>query len=195
MSGKAYVCSRCFKRCRNAGALKIHMKTHEKSEPKSGSLLKWIKCTSVKIKTKPKKKTPIELKPIKKSRPLKLQKKPVRDPSVVPRPVLPRPPKPPRRPRLSRQEPIDISPFAAPPELVHPDLDKRSPQFRIAHVQHFRSLKSDYPVLDKTMYHGVNSECLGVKKNFLNAKSLVMKSYQMKNMFQTRNSSFPESEN
>ena len=32
------------------------------------------------------------------------------------------------------------------------------------------------------------------QKNFLNVKSLVMKSYQMKNMFQTRNSLFPESE-
>ena len=75
MFEKMYECPRCFKRCGNAGALKIHMKTHKKTEPKSGSLLKWVKRTYVKLKPKAKEKTPIELKPIVKSRQLTLRKK------------------------------------------------------------------------------------------------------------------------
>ena len=49
----------------------------------------------------------------------------------------------------------------APKRLTDPGIDKRSPQFRIAHVQHFNSLKSDFPVLDKAMYHRVNESCIG----------------------------------
>ena len=41
-------------------------------------------------------------------------------------------------------------------------LYRKSPQFRIAHVQHFESLKSDFPVLDKTIYHEINKVCLGL---------------------------------
>ena len=39
MSTKSFQCLQCCKRCGNAGALKSHMKTHKKPEPKSGSLL------------------------------------------------------------------------------------------------------------------------------------------------------------
>ena len=114
-----YECPRCFKRCGNAGALKTHMKTHNKPEPKSGSMWKWVvKRAPVKSKPKKAEKTAIELKPIVKTRQLKLRKQPVRDPSVIPNPIQPRPP---RRPSRSKQEPIDTSPFAAPPELIHPD--------------------------------------------------------------------------
>ena len=142
-----YECPQCFKLCGNAGVLKSHMKTHKKMESRSGSMWKWVvKRAPVKSKPKKAEKTAIELKPIVKTRQLKLRKQPVRDPSVIPNPIQPRPP---RRPSRSKQEPIDTSPFAAPPELIHPDLDKRSPQFRISHVQHFRSLKSDFPFLDK----------------------------------------------
>ena len=42
MSNKQFECPRCYKRCGNAGALKTHMKTHKKPEPKSGSMLKWV---------------------------------------------------------------------------------------------------------------------------------------------------------
>ena len=155
-----YECPQCFKLCGNAGVLKSHMKTHKKMESRSGSMWKWVvKRAPVKSKPKKAEKTAIELKPIVKTRQLKLRKQPVRDPSVIPNPIQPRPP---RRPSRSKQEPIDTSPFAAPPELIHPDLDKRSPQFRISHVQHFRSLKSDFPFLDKKMYHAVNSKGLGV---------------------------------
>ena len=158
MSNKQFECPRCYKRCGNAGALKTHMKTHEKPEPKSGSMLKWV-VKRVKSEIKPKPKMAIELKPILKTRQLKLRKPTIREPTVVSNPVRPRPP---RRPRKSKQPPVDTSPFAAPARLTDPDLDKKSPQFRIAHVQHFESLKSDFPVLDKTIYHEVNQACLGV---------------------------------
>ena len=101
----------------------------------------------------------IELKPIVKTRQLRLRKPIVRDPTVVPHPVRPRPP---RRPRRSKQPPIDTNPFVAPARLNDPGLDKKSPQFRVAHIQHFKSLKSDFPMLDKTMYHKVNKSCLGL---------------------------------
>ncbi|MCP4262106.1 MAG: hypothetical protein GY774_32090, partial [Planctomycetes bacterium] len=136
------------------------MKTHKKPEPKSGSLMKWIvKRESVKSESKKKVNDMVELQPIVKTRQLKLRKAPVREPTVVANPARPRPP---RAPRRSKQPAIDTSPFVAPARLTDTDLDKRSPQFRIAHVQHFNALKSDFPVLDKTMYHEVNKSCLGV---------------------------------
>ena len=158
MSNRLFECPRCYKRCGNAGALKTHMKTHKKTEPKSGSMLKWV-VKRVKPEKKPKPKMAIELKPIVKTRQLRLRKPIVRDPTVVPNPVRPRPP---RRPRRSKQPPIDTNPFVAPARLNDPGLDKKSPQFRVAHIQHFKSLKSDFPMLDKTMYHKVNKSCLGV---------------------------------
>ena len=159
MSKKQFECPRCYKRCGNAGALKTHMKTHEKPEPKSGSMLKWV-VKRVKSERKPKPKMPIEMKSIVKTRQLKLRKPIVREPTVVTNPVRPRPP---RRPRRSKQPPIaDTNPFVAPARLTDPDLDKKSPQFRVAHIQHFKSLKSDFPVLDKTMYHEANKSSLGV---------------------------------
>ena len=158
MSNKQFECPRCFKRCGNAGALKTHMKKHKKTEPKSGSMLKWV-VKRVKSESKPKPKMAIELKPIVKTRQLKLRKPTVREPTVVANPVHPRPL---RRPRRSKQPSIDTNPFVAPARLTDPDLDKKSPQFRIAHIQHFKSLKSDFPVLDKTMYHEANKSSLGV---------------------------------
>ena len=147
MSSMQFICDQCHKRCGNAGALRTHMKTHKKPEPKSGSLLKWIvKRNAVKSEDKQKPKEAIELKPLRKTRQLKLRKPAVRQPTVVSNPVRPRPP---RRPRRSKQPPIDTSPFVAPARLTASDLDKRTPQFRIAHIQHFQSLKADFPVLDK----------------------------------------------
>ena len=137
----------------------MHMKTHKKPEPKSGSLMKWIvKREPVKSESKQKPKEAIELKPIRKTRQLKLRKPIIREPTIVTNPLRPRPP---RAPRRSQQPVIDTSPFVAPKRLTDPGLDKRSPQFRIAHVQHFNSLKSDFPVLDKAMYHRVNESCIG----------------------------------
>ena len=160
MSNKQFQCPRCFKRCGNTGALKTHMKKNNKPEPKSGSMMKWIvKREPVKSERKKKVDDMVELQPIVKTRQLKLRKPPVREPSIVSNPARPRPS---RAPRRSKQPVIDTSPFVAPARLSDPDLDKSSPQFRIAHVQHFNSLKSDFPIFDKTMYHKVNKSCLGV---------------------------------
>ena len=101
----------------------------------------------------------IESKPIVKTRQLKFRKSSVHEPTVVSNPVRPRPP---RRPRRSKQQPLDTSPFVAPARLTDPDLDKKSPQFRISHVHHFKSLKSDFPVLDQTMCYEVNKSSLGM---------------------------------
>ena len=42
MSNTQFECPKCYKRCGNVGALKMHMKTHEKAETKSGLILKWV---------------------------------------------------------------------------------------------------------------------------------------------------------
>ena len=115
MYEKIYECPQYFKRCGNARALKIHMKTHEKPESKSGSLLKFIKRTVVKMSPKPnpKKKTPVELKPIPA---LKIPKR--QEPRAVPMKKLPR-----KRPRDS-----DLSPKhpGKPPRKLKPNKAKPS---------------------------------------------------------------------
>ena len=131
------------------------MKSHKRPEPKSASKLRYVKLAPVKAVPK---KPDIELKPVKAVRQLKLRKDPPR--TVVSNPA---PPRGPRRPRRSQQMPIDQGPFVAPAELVAPDLDKKSPHFRVAHVRHFRKLKANFPMLDKKMYHEANESSLGVK--------------------------------
>ena len=121
-------------------------------------MLKWV-VKRVKSEIKPKPEMAIELKPILKTRQLKLRKPTIREPTVLSNSVRAQPL---RRPRKSNQPPVDTSPFAATVRLTDPDLDKKPPKFRISHVQHFESLKSDFPVLDKTIYHEVNQACLGV---------------------------------
>ena len=88
MLNKQFKCPQCYKRCGNAGALKTHMKTHEKSEPKSGSMMKWV-VERVKSERKPKPKMAIELKSILKTRQLKLGKPTIRGPTAVSNPVRP----------------------------------------------------------------------------------------------------------
>ena len=122
-------------------------------------MLKWV-VKRVKSESKPKPNMPIELKPIVKIWKLKLPKPIVREPNVITNPVRSRPP---RRPRRSKQQPIGANSFVAPVRLTDLDLDKKSPQFcRVARIQHFKSLKSDFPVLDKTMYNEANKSSLGV---------------------------------
>ena len=118
MSYKQFECPQCYKRCGNAGALKTHMKTHEKPEPKSGSMLKWL-VKRVKSEIKPKPKMAIKLKPILKTRQLKLRKPTIREPTVVSNPVRPRSP---RRLRKSKQPLVDTSHFASPVRLTDLDL-------------------------------------------------------------------------
>ena len=121
-------------------------------------MLMWV-LKRAKTQKKPKPKMVIELKPNVKTRQLKLRKPIVRNPTVVTNPVRPRPP---RRPRRSKQPSIDTNPFVAPARLNDPGLDKKSPQFRVAHIQCYKSLKSDFPILKKTMYHKFNNSCLGM---------------------------------
>ena len=121
MSYKQFECPRFG----SAGALKTHMKTHEKNEPASRSMLKWL-VKRVKSEIKPKPKMTIELKPILKTRQLKLRKPTIREPTVVSNPVRPRSP---RRPRKSKQPPVDTSPFAAPVWLTEVILTRNHSNF------------------------------------------------------------------
>ena len=151
MSKKLFECPRCFKRCDNGGALKTHMKTHKKPVAKSGSMLKWIvKRGSVKPESQNKSKAAVEMKPIMKTRQLKLLKKPVREP------------RPQRRPRRS-QQPMDTSLFVAPPAISNPDFNTRSPESRIAHLQHYLKLEAEFLMVDKTINHSVIEKILELK--------------------------------
>ena len=84
------------------------MKTHEETEPKSVSMLKWVVQRAYQARKEAKPKMAIELKPIVKTRQLKLRKTIVRDPTVVVNPVHPRSP---RRLRRSKQPPIYTNPL------------------------------------------------------------------------------------
>ena len=144
----------CHKRCKNAGGLARHVKTqHEKPPVKSKSLLQFLKRASPK-------KAPIELQPIKKKpKQIRFKAKP------RPMPVAsnlsssldqPEPakqvPGPPRRTRV-RQSDGGLSNYCTPSSLTAPDLDRRSPEFRVAHVRFFRSLKQKkFPMMDKAAY-------------------------------------------
>ena len=71
-----YVCSKCGRRCKNAGALAMHMKKHKKKEPTSPSIMRFFKPASKKIA--------IEMKPIKNQpRQVKLNVKSRVEPSVT----------------------------------------------------------------------------------------------------------------
>ena len=111
------------------------MKTNKTPQPKSGTILKWI-VKYAKFESKPKPKMAIELKPIVKKQQLKLQKPPVCKPSVFQVPRLPTKPCP-----MLKQQTINTSPFVALAQLSGPELDKRSLQFQIDHVQHFKASK------------------------------------------------------
>ena len=80
MSNKDFECPQCCKRYKNAGGLKTHMKTHKKPEPKYGSMLRWV-VKRAKSEIKPRPSMAIELKPIMRTRQLKLRKSPVREPT------------------------------------------------------------------------------------------------------------------
>ena len=131
-----YVCSKCGKRVKNAGALATHMKVHKRKEPSSSSIMRFFKPATKKIA--------IEMKPIKKQpRQPKLAAKPRVKHSVTQsqsnvQPSRPKssalnvnssnplmPPPPPRLPRAS----TNVSPFTAPTNLVSPELDTKSPEF------------------------------------------------------------------
>ena len=152
-----YTCSKCGKKCGNAGAYKNHMKTHDQKEPASTSLFRFLKQAPRKL--------PIELKPIvKKPKQLKLTSIQRRLPSAPQGPEASPRSEPSPSPRRPRSKPIsDLNPFRAPENLVADNLDKKSLEFRIAHVRYFRTLKqTKFPFLDKKMYYEANEQTLGV---------------------------------
>ena len=71
----------------------------------------------------------------------------------------------PPRPRLPRMKASDsdLSHFPAYPNITGSDLDKKSPEFRVAHVRYFKKLKRErFPMLDRKEYHAANESSLGV---------------------------------
>ena len=157
-----FVCLRCGKSCHNAGGLATHMKTHDKSFVESPSLLRFIKRAP--------QKPSIELKPLK-PKPVqsKLSAKPRSNvvapssPQMLRDPPLQVAPPRPRLPRTKASD-SDLSHFLAPPNITASDLDKRSPEFRVAHVRYFKKLKREkFPMMDKKAYHAANESSLGVK--------------------------------
>jgi len=138
------------------------MQTHSKAESPTPTLLRFLKRRG------PRKKAPIELRPIKrKSKQIKLKpsirSKPSRaSPSSSPsiqHSTLPR-----SYSKRSLPLPEDLSPYLAPPTLTSRDIDTHSPEFRVSHVRYFNKLKKDsFPMLDKTMYYEANKASLGMK--------------------------------
>ena len=58
------------------------------------------------------------------------------------------------RPRRSKQPPLNASHFIASARLTHPHLEKQSPQFQIAYVQHFKALKSKFVRQEGLVWRG-----------------------------------------
>ena len=155
-----YICGKCGESCKNAGGLATHMKTHKKSVA-SQSLLKFLKRA-------PAKKILIELKPIQ-SKPRQVKFK-SSTPSSISSPYVPSnnilPPKkrpiPPPAPPLPRRD-SELSPFMASASLTSLDLDKKSPEFRLAHMRFYNELKLSFPMLNKKPYYRAKKSHLGVK--------------------------------
>ena len=158
----SFVCPKCRKRYKNAGALATYKKSHDK-EVKSGSLLQFFKKHSRKATT-----VTIELKPLtNKERTSSIKPSP---PSFAPSRNVTQskpkhPPAPPKRPWGSKNRvDVDSAHLQAPAEITAAHLDKRSPEFRVAHVRYFNYLKAErFPMIDKTMYFRANESVLGVK--------------------------------
>ena len=155
-----YICGKCGESCKNAGGLATHMKTHKEKSVASLSLLKFLKRT-------PAKKIPIELKPIK-SKPKQVKFKSSVTPSSISSPDVPSNkilspkmrPIPPPAPLPRRNS--EWSPFMAPASLISPDLDRRSPEFRLAHMRFYTELEILFPMLNKKAYYDANKSHLGV---------------------------------
>jgi len=160
-------CTRCGKQCKNAGGLATHMKTHTKKKVDSPSLLRFFKRAPAKkfaVELKPIKKKPQQIKLRAKARPKPLRPPQISRPSAPPIPSEDVPPPPPRRPRSTCSSTSDLSHYVAPESIISSRLDKRSPEFRVAHVRYFRKLKEDgFPMLDMSAYFAANESSLGVK--------------------------------
>ena len=155
-----YICGKYGKSCKNAGCLATHMKTHKKKSVASPSLLKFLKRT-------PAKKIPIELKPIKsKSKQIEFKSSTpssISSPDVPSNKILPPKKRPifPPTPTLPRRN-SELSPFMAPASLISPDLDRKPPEFWLAHMRFYTELKILFPMLNKKAYYEANKRHLGV---------------------------------
>ena len=132
------------------------MKTHKKSVA-SQSLLNFLRRA-------PAKKILIELKPIQ-SKPRQVKFKSstpssVSSPDVPSNTIVP-PKKRPIPPPLPRRD-SELSPFMAPASLSSPDLDKKSPEFRLAQMRFYAELKILLPMLNKKVYYEANKSHLVV---------------------------------
>ena len=70
----------------------------------------------------------------------------------------PIPPPVPPLPRLNSE----LSHFMAPASLISPDLDRKCPEFRLAHMRFYTELKILFPMLNKKAYYEANKSHLGV---------------------------------
>ena len=139
-----FVCTRCGKRCTNAGGLATKMKTHTKQKVDFPSLLRFFKRAPAKkiaVELKPIKKKPQQIKLRAKSRPEPLRPSKISRPAAPPIPSEDLPPPPPRRPRSTCSSTSDLSHYVAPESIISSNLDKRSPEFRVDH---------DCPIFSKT---------------------------------------------
>ena len=126
------------------------------------------------VKRDPAKKFPIELDPIKK-KPQQIKLRPKSNPKplrprnkpTVTAPLIPSEniPPPPRRPRSSYSLTSDLSHYIGPENIISSSLDKRSPEFRVAHLRYFQKLKQESVLmLDKASYHTTNASSLEIAK-------------------------------
>ena len=133
------------------------MQTHKKKSVASQSLLKFVKRTSAK-------KIPIELKPIKsKRKQVKFKSSmssSISSPDIPWNKILPLK----KRPIPSPAPPLplrnsELSPFMAPVSLISLDLDRKSPEFLLAHMRFYTELKILFPMLNKKAYYEANKSC------------------------------------
>ena len=121
--------------------MKVHL-----GEPEAPSLMKWLKKSQPKNtsqKSSIAAKKPSQKKKSHRQITFKIKKQPRDIISLRPKPSSSNPPPPPRLPRSKPYS--DLSVFKAPSELIGPDLNTRSPEFRLAHVQYFEKLSLKYP--------------------------------------------------
>ncbi|MCP4263410.1 MAG: hypothetical protein GY774_38770 [Planctomycetes bacterium] len=131
------------------------MKSHK---VESGSLLRFFKKHSKKHV-----KAAIELQPIKSKAPSVNASPAPPTGEVNPKPPQ-KAPLPPKRPWGSKSKcGINSTDLKAPANITRSDLNKRSPEFRDAHVRYYNQLKDRVAGLDKTMYYNANSSALGVQ--------------------------------
>ena len=163
-----FVCTRCGKKCKNAGGLATHKDPHEaeglwfsfsfaiREESPGKENPDWTQAykeRSQQIKLRPK----LNLKPL----------RPMTKPKVIVPLILSEhiPPPPLRCARSSCLSISDLKHYIAPQSIISSSLDEWSPEIRVAHVRDFQKLKQEsFHMLDKTASHTADTSSLGVRK-------------------------------